>query len=70
MAVAPERLAVPDGAAGALGPSSHQLQASVVASQLPLQQSPSPPHGMPMLRQHRFPEVVTLLFVQTAPVGC
>jgi hypothetical protein len=39
-------------------------------SQLPLQQSPLPPQGIPGVRQQRWPEVVTLLFVQTAPVGC
>jgi len=39
-----------------------------VLSQLPLQQSPAPPHGIPVWRQHRFPIVVTLLLVQTAPV--
>jgi hypothetical protein len=38
-------------------------------SQLPLQQSPLPPQGMPVLRQQRLPAVVTTLFVQTAPVG-
>jgi hypothetical protein len=39
-----------------------------VASQLPLQQSPSPPHGVPVVRQQRLPAVVTALWSQTAPV--
>jgi hypothetical protein len=44
------------------------LQVSCVESQFPLQQSPLPPHGIPVFKQQRFPAVVTELFEQTAPV--
>ncbi len=37
-------------------------------SQLPLQQSPLPPQGVPVVRQQRLPAVVTALLEQTAPV--